>query len=83
LQQEVAITAVTFKSALKGKKVDSQKTYTLIQVATEHNQQFESLIGKKYSYGSYKNYKTTLKYLHQFVPHHYHKKGFTLNKCRF
>lgn len=39
------------------------KKHMLIDVAEEHNKNFEALIGKKYSYGSYKNYTTTLKYL--------------------
>ena len=55
-----------FKLAFFGKP--SQKKYYLIETTKEHNIQFEKLIGIKFSYGSYKNYKTTLKYLIEFVP---------------
>lgn len=55
-----------FKLAFFGKP--SQKKYYLIETTKEHNIQFEKLIGTKFSYGSYKNYKTTLKYLIEFIP---------------
>lgn len=42
--------------------------HTLLAVAIEHDVHFKSMLGIKYSQGSYKNYKTTLKYLQEFVP---------------
>ena len=53
------------RQLLKGEAVE--ESHTLIKVAQEHNSSFEKQIGIKYSYGSYKNYKTTLKYLIEFV----------------
>ena len=55
-----------FKLIFFGKP--SQKKYYLIETTKEHNIEFEKLIGTKISYGSYKNYKTTLKYLIEFIP---------------
>ncbi len=65
-----------FKEILFGKR--NQKKYYLIETAREHNIQFEKLIGTKYSYGSYKNYKTTLKYLVEFIPIQYRIKDLLL-----
>lgn len=58
-----------FKAAFFGKP--AQRKYYLIETTKEHNAQFEKLIGTKFSHGSYKNYKTTLNYLIEFVPMHY------------
>ena len=55
-----------FKLAFFGKP--SQRKYYVIETTKEHNIEFEKLIGTKFSYGSYKNYKTTLKYLIEFIP---------------
>jgi site-specific recombinase XerD len=63
-QQEITIEAI---SALVLGKPAIPK-HTLLLVATEHNDHFKSMLGIKYSQGSYKNYKTTLKYLKEFVP---------------
>ncbi len=60
------VTLDNIKLVLKGEAVE--ETHTFIKVAQEHNDNFEKQIGKKYSQGSYKNYKTTLKYLKEFVP---------------
>jgi hypothetical protein len=60
------MSAELLMEAIYGKSI--KKKHYLIEVAQEHNEQFEKQIGKKYSYGSYKNYKTTLKNLVEFVP---------------
>jgi site-specific recombinase XerD len=83
LLQDEAITAEAYKDALKGRVAPKQKQYTLLETATEHNQQFQQQIGEKYSYGSYKNYKTTLKYLHQFIPAYCTKKDLPLASIDF
>lgn len=70
------MSAELLKEAVYGKPV--KKKHYLIEVAREHNEQFEKQIGKKYSYGSFKNYKTTLKYLEEFVPMEYHKNDISL-----
>jgi len=68
-QLQISQTEVTLESVrllVKGEAV--KDTPTFIIVAHEHNDSFEKQIGKKYSQGSYKNYKTTLKYLIEFIP---------------
>jgi len=66
---------------LKGEAV--QETHTFIKVASEHNENFEKQVGKKYSYGSYKNYKTTLKYLIEFVPLYSGRKDIDLKAVNY
>lgn len=66
LSKGESISTALLKEAIFGVRV--QRKYSLIEIAKDHNAQFEKLIGIKYSQGSYKNYKTTLKYLIEFVP---------------
>ena len=75
------INAENFKEAFFGKP--AQKKYYLIETTKEHNIQFEKLIGTKFSYGSYKNYKTTLKYLIEFVPMQYSSKDILLTQADY
>ena len=75
------INAVNFKEAFFGKP-DLRKYY-LIETTREHNIQFEKLIGIKFSYGSYKNYKTTLKYLIEFIPIYYTTKDILLTQADY
>lgn len=77
------LTPELFKEVLAGKKPKEEKKHFLIQTTEQHNKNFESLIGVKYSYGSYKNYKTTLKYLKEFIPLIYKQKDIELNKVNF
>ena len=63
----IDLTLENLKTEFLGKK-QIIKLPTLIDSFNEHNTYFESMIGLKYSYGSYKNYKTSLKYLKEFVP---------------
>lgn len=65
------INADRFKQAIFGKQI--HKKCGLIEVAQQHNEEFEKQVGNKYSQGSYKNYKSTLKYLIEFVPMQYKK----------
>lgn len=62
--------------AIYGKPV--KKKYGFIESVEQHNQQFKKQIGIKYSEGSYKNYRTTLKYLRDFVPLHTKQKDIPL-----
>jgi len=71
-----AISAELLKQSIYGKPL--KRRYGLIETAIQHNEEFEKQIGKKYSYGSYKNYKTTLKYLFEFVPAHFKTKDISL-----
>src|ERR1700749_5217915 len=52
------------RKLLRGEAV--QQEHKFLETAQEHNDNFEKLVGTKYSYGSFKNYKTTLKYLKEF-----------------
>ena len=79
---EENITAQSFRQAISGKSA-APKPHTLIEATKEHNQQFEKLIGIKYSYGSYKNYKTTLKYLGEFVFLYRDKKDILLSEVDY
>ena len=76
------LTAINLKLKFQGRK-EVVKIYTLIDAVTEHNSNFESLIGVKYSKGSFKNYETTLKYLIEFVPQYYKKKDILLAQVNY
>ena len=76
-----SISAELLKKALFG--TPQKKKYTLIETATQHNELFEKLIGVKYSYGSYKNYKTTLKYLKEFIHIQYKSRDIPLEAVNY
>lgn len=73
----------TFRNMLLGNKKEIQKIHYLIETATLHNTNFEKMIGIKYSYGSYKNYKSTLKYLKEFVPIYANAKDIPLEEVNY
>ena len=75
------VTMDNIRLLLKGEAVE--ESHTFIKVAQEHNDNFEKQIGKKYSQGSYKNYKTTLKYLKEFVPIFSGKKDIDLKAVNY
>ena len=75
------VTLENIRLVLRGEAV--QETHTFIQVAREHNMNFEKQVGKKYSQGSYKNYKTTLKYLIEFVPLYSGRKDIDLKAVNY
>jgi site-specific recombinase XerD len=62
---------------------DVIKAHFLVAVTEEHNRHFEGLVGTKYSYGSYKNHKTTLSYLKEFVNKYYHRKDIALKNVDY
>lgn len=74
------VTAQLLKDELLGIK---QKQHTIISTAEYHNNQMEALLGKKFSFGTYKNYKTTLKYLKEFVPKQYKVKDILLSDLTY
>jgi site-specific recombinase XerD len=74
--KEVSIDNV--RKLLKGEQVT--ETYTLLKVTEEHNYNFEKLVGVQYSYGSYKNYKTTLAFLKEFINCQYHRHDLPLKQ---
>jgi site-specific recombinase XerD len=73
---EVSIENV--RKLLKGEQVT--ENYTLIKVTEEHNNSFEKQVGVQYSYGSYKNYKTTLAFLKEFINNQYHRHDLPLKQ---
>jgi len=71
------------KDEIMGKPPDEEKVYLLVETTIEHNQNFSKLVGIKYSEGSYKNYRTSLKYYQEFVPLYYKKKDIPLSLVNF
>lgn len=71
-----AVTLDDIKRSLTGEVI--VKEPMLIEIAQEHNLNFEKLIGIKYSQGSYKNYKTTLAFLKEFLRYQYKKSDIPL-----
>lgn len=82
LASNIELTAANLKFEFLGKK-EVVQINTLIESVIEHNNNFERLIGVKYSQGSYKNYKTTLKYLIEFVPAFCKKKDISLKEVNY
>ncbi len=72
------VTIDNVKKLLKGDPVT--ETYTLIKVTEEHNLNFEKQIGIQYSQGSYKNYKTSLSFLKEFINYEYKKHDLPLKQ---
>ena len=75
------VTLDNLRNLLKGEAVSEERTF--IKVAQEHNDNFQKQVGKKYSAGSYKNYKTTLKYLIDFVPEYCGRKDIALKAVNY
>ena len=75
------ITLEAIKALLMGES--AVKQYCLLEVTQEHNDNFETMVGIKYSYGSFKNYKTTLKFLKDFVPQYCKKPDIPLTQVNF
>ncbi len=78
-RQEITLEGI--KAILFGKSAVQE--HTLIALTEEHNKYFSSMVGIKYSEGSYKNYKTTLKYLREFVPQYHKKPDIPLTKVNY
>lgn len=60
------ITAIAIRNLIKG-IVEEEKIHTLVEVFEYHNDQFKSLVGKEYSYGTFQRFKTVLKSLKSFI----------------
>lgn len=70
-------TAVAIKNKLFGTE---QQYHTLIKLAEIHNGQMELLIGKSTTYGNYKNYKTTFKFLRSFLDYKYNMQDIPISQ---
>lgn len=77
--EEITLDAI--RARVLGEPTRRQKGF--IEVMEEHNKHFLSLVGTKYSQGSYKNYKSTLKYLKEFIPEHYKKADVPLPQVNY
>jgi site-specific recombinase XerD len=78
-QQEITLDAI--KALVLGQPITPK--HTLLSVANEHDVYFKSMLGIKYSPGSYKNYKTTLAYLTEFVPIYHRKPDIALGLVNY
>jgi site-specific recombinase XerD len=76
------LTAEIFKAAFTGKKIE-RGVPTLIELTKEHNLDYERLVGIKYTAGGYKCYKTTLKYLIEFIPNRFGRNDIKLSEVNY
>lgn len=74
------VSSTTIKNMYLGLE---RKEHTLIKVSAYHNQQMEASLGEKYSPGTYKNYKTTHRYLKQFIPSKYGEADLYLTQLNY
>ena len=74
---------ITAKTIIDYYKNDTLIMNSIINVFKQHNTNMKSLIGIEYSYGSYKNYKTTLKHLIKYINTKYNANDIFLNKINY
>jgi len=74
---------ITAKTIIDYYKNDTLIMNSVINVFKQHNTNMKSLIGIEYSYGSYKNYKTTLKHLIKYINTKYNANDIFLNKIKY
>ena len=74
---------ITAKTIIDYYKNDTLIMNSVINVFKQHNTNMKSLIGIEYSYGSYKNYKTTLKHLIKYINTKYNANDIFLNKINY
>lgn len=63
--------------------INVQDEYSIIKVTETHNIEMKNQIGYKYSKGTLKNYRTTLKYLKEFIPAFYNVKDIPLSELDY
>ena len=56
---------------------------SIINVFKNHNNNMEKLVGKAFSFGSLKNYKTTLKRMVTFIKENYYENDLSLDKINY
>lgn len=74
------ITIDNLRRELSGEKEES---HTILSLIRQHNKEFKSLIGVRYSSGSYKNYKTTLKLIEAFIQKCYSKNDLHIEELTY
>jgi site-specific recombinase XerD len=81
LQLNKTISAQRIKDLYLGNV--SKTISTIVQVSTLHINEMEQFLGKSTFYGNYKNYKTTHKYILEFIPNVYNKKDLPLDEINY
>ena len=74
---------ITAKTIVEFYKNDSIIMDSLLNVFAKHNKDMQMLIGKQYKYGSFKNYKTTLKHITIYINAKYNAKDILLSKINY
>lgn len=74
------ITIENLRRELSG---DNEESHSILSLVRQHNREFESLIGVRYSTGSYKNYKTTLKLIEDFIQKCYSKNDLHIEELTY
>ena len=63
--------------------VNEEKQYSLIQVYQDHNDQFEELVGKEFSYGTFKRFKSALRSIKAFIQWKFRKPDVYLSEVNY
>ena len=74
---------ITAKTVLDFYKNDTLIMNSIINVFKQHNENMKSLIGIQYSYGSYKNYITTIKHLKNYIKKIYNANDISLTQINY
>ena len=74
---------ITAKTVLDFYKNDTLIMNSIINVFKQHNENMKSLIGIQYSYGSYKNYITTIKHLRNYIKKIYNANDISLTQINY
>ena len=74
---------ITAKTVLDFYKNNTLIMNSIINVFNQHNENMKSLIGIQYSYGSYKNYITTIKHLKNYIKKIYNANDISLTQINY
>jgi len=74
---------ITAKTVLDFYKNDTLIMNSIINVFNQHNENMKSLIGIQYSFGSYKNYITTIKHLKNYIKKIYNANDISLTQINY
>ncbi|NVO11658.1 MAG: site-specific integrase [Bacteroidales bacterium] len=80
IDRKELVTPDKIKKLYQGKGKDDK---TVIQVFEYHNQQMYQLIGKDFSLGTFKRYKTSLNHIREFIVHQYKVKDMYLCELNY
>lgn len=75
------VNLISIKNEFLG--VNNNIDYTIIKSTMFHNKEMSNYIGQKYSKGTLKNYRTTLKYLKEFIPAYYKANDILLSELDY